>query len=157
MLCDIIYASDTAKFAFPEVSLGTIPGCGGTQALIAAVGRARAYEMVLLGERVDAKEALSRGMVAKVVGSDQLLEQCLKSAKTIAERDLMPVVMAKQALKASEGTGNNSSALESALYHLSFSGEVFKEKTSEFVQRKKEKKERKMREMREQQGVSNGD
>ena len=84
MLCDFILAADTAKFGQPEIKLGTIPGLGGTQRFTRAIGKSRAMELTLTGDMMSAEEACSRGLVARVVPSDQLLDDALKQAGKIA-------------------------------------------------------------------------
>jgi enoyl-CoA hydratase len=98
MMCDIIIAADNAKFGQPEISLGTIPGAGGTQRLTRAVGKAKAMEMVLTGRMMDAEEAERASLVARVVPLASLLDEALKLAETIAEKSLPIVALAKEAV-----------------------------------------------------------
>ncbi|KAF1780337.1 ClpP/crotonase-like domain [Phytophthora cactorum] len=101
MLCDLIIAGDSAKFGQPEITLGTIPGCGGTQRLIRAVGKSKAMEMILTGNMIDAQQAERDGLVARVVPADQLLDEALKTANKIASFSQPVVKMAKEAVNAS--------------------------------------------------------
>ncbi|MDN3721516.1 enoyl-CoA hydratase-related protein [Roseibium salinum] len=81
MLCDFIIAADTAKFGQPEITLGVIPGAGGTQRLTRFVGKSKAMDMVLTGRMMDAEEAERSGLVSRVVPADELLEEALKAAE----------------------------------------------------------------------------
>eukprot|EP00604_Paraphysomonas_vestita_P001963 CAMPEP_0174821726 /NCGR_PEP_ID=MMETSP1107-20130205/9221_1 /TAXON_ID=36770 /ORGANISM="Paraphysomonas vestita, Strain GFlagA" /LENGTH=188 /DNA_ID=CAMNT_0016039057 /DNA_START=314 /DNA_END=880 /DNA_ORIENTATION=+ len=96
MMCDIIIAADNAKFGQPEITLGVIPGCGGTQRLIRAVGKAKAMEMILTGNMIDANQAERDGLVCKVVPKEQLLETALKMGEKIASFSQPAVAMAKE-------------------------------------------------------------
>lgn len=102
MMCDIVLAADTAKFGQPEINLGTIPGAGGTQRLIRAVGKAKAMEMVLTGRMMDAAEAERSGLVARVVPVADLVEEAMKLGETIAEKSQPIVAMAKEMVNAAE-------------------------------------------------------
>ncbi len=95
MMCDIILAADTAKFGQPEINLGVIPGMGGTQRLIRAVGYYTASDLVLTGRIVGAEEANRIGLASRVVPADQLLDEAAKTAELIASKSLPSVYAAK--------------------------------------------------------------
>ncbi|MFT4259895.1 enoyl-CoA hydratase [Microbacterium sp.] len=98
MMCDIILAADTARFGQPEINLGVIPGMGGTQRLIRAVGYYKAAELVLSGRFVGAEEAERAGLVSRVVPASALLDEATTLAETIASKSLPSVYAAKAAL-----------------------------------------------------------
>ncbi|MEJ1154038.1 enoyl-CoA hydratase [Microbacterium marmarense] len=104
MMCDIVLAADTAKFGQPEINLGVIPGMGGTQRLLRAVGYAKAAELVLTGRMMGAEEAERCGLVSRVVAASDLLEEAGKVADTIASKSLPSVYAAKAALDAAMET-----------------------------------------------------
>lgn len=104
MMCDIILASDTAKFGQPEINLGVIPGMGGTQRLIRAIGYYKAAELVLSGRFMGAEEAERVGLVSRVVPGADLLAEATKLADTIAAKSLPSVYAAKAALDAAMET-----------------------------------------------------
>ena len=96
MLCDIRIAASTAMFAFPEVSLGSIPGGGGTQRIVRAIGQSDAMLMLLTGDRIDAQEALRIGLVSRVVAPGDLAETARSIACRIASNAPLAVVAAKK-------------------------------------------------------------
>lgn len=98
LACDFIYASEDAKFGLPEVSLGVIPGFGGTQRLSRLVGQARAKEMIFTGEAIDAQKAKQIGLVLEVFPAADLLNHCKKVAGTIATRGQQAVAQAKHVI-----------------------------------------------------------
>ena len=100
MMCDIIIAADTAKFGQPEINLAVIPGMGGTQRLLRAVGYYKAADMVLTGRMITAEEAERAGLVSRVVAADELLDETEKVAETIASKSLPSLFAAKSALDA---------------------------------------------------------
>lgn len=100
MMCDIILASDTAKFGQPEINLGVIPGMGGSQRLIRAVGYYKAAELILTGRMMDAAEAERAGLVSRVVPAADLLAEAEKMAETIASKSLPSLYAAKATLDA---------------------------------------------------------
>ncbi|SFS13518.1 enoyl-CoA hydratase [Microbacterium sp. cf046] len=100
MMCDIILAADTAKFGQPEINLGVIPGMGGSQRLVRAVGYYKAAELVLTGRMMDAAEAERAGLVSRVVPAADLLDEAGKVADTIASKSLPSVYAAKAAMDA---------------------------------------------------------
>ncbi|MEW1962433.1 enoyl-CoA hydratase [Microbacterium sp. NPDC077644] len=104
MMCDIILAADTAKFGQPEINLGVIPGMGGTQRLIRAVGYYKAAELILSGRMMGAEEAERAGLVSRVVPASDLLDEATALAETIASKSLPSVYAAKAALDAAMET-----------------------------------------------------
>ena len=100
LACDFIYASERAKFGLPEVSLGVIPGFGGTQRLTRLLGRARAKEMIFSGEIIDAQKAKEIGLVLEVLPPGELLPRCKKVAGAIAKRGPLAVKEAKHVIDA---------------------------------------------------------
>lgn len=100
MMCDIIIAADTARFGQPEINLAVIPGMGGTQRLIRAVGYYKAAEMVLTGRLIDADEANRIGLVSQVVPADRLIEEAQRMAQAIADKSRPSLTAAKAALDA---------------------------------------------------------
>jgi enoyl-CoA hydratase len=104
MMCDIILAADTAKFGQPEINLGVIPGMGGSQRLIRAIGSYKAAELVLTGRLIDAEEAERAGLVSRVVAADALLDDAQRTAQAIAAKSLPSVYAAKAALDAAMET-----------------------------------------------------
>jgi enoyl-CoA hydratase len=101
MMCDIILASDTARFGLPEVKLGVIPGWGGTQRLVRAVGKAKAMELILTGRMIDAAEAERIGLVSRVIPRAQLMDEALAMARLIAGYGRLSVLAAKDAVNRS--------------------------------------------------------
>lgn len=100
MMCDIILAADTARFGQPEINLGVIPGSGGTQRLVRAVGKAKAMEMVLTGRMLTADEAERANLVARVVPAADLQAEAIQLAERIGALSPVAVAMAKEAMNA---------------------------------------------------------
>ncbi|PZW37717.1 enoyl-CoA hydratase [Humitalea rosea] len=98
MMCDMIIAADTAKFGQPEITLGIIPGAGGTQRLTRAVGKAKAMDLILTGRMMDATEAERAGLVARIVPAADLVAEAIKIAEKIASLSAPSVAMAKEAV-----------------------------------------------------------
>jgi len=98
MLCDLIVASETARFGQPEINLGVLPGAGGTQRLTRAVGKAVAMDMILTGRMLSAREALDFGLVARVVAKEAWLDEAKRVAHEIAAKGPVSVRLAKEAV-----------------------------------------------------------
>src|SRR5437879_6708361 len=98
MMCDIIFAAETAKFGQPEIKLGIIPGAGGTQRLPRAVGKAKAMDLALTGRMIDATEAERAGLVSRVVPLDKLMEETLGAALQICDYSQLAVLAAKESV-----------------------------------------------------------
>lgn len=96
MMCDFIIAADTAKFGQPEITLGIIPGAGGTQRLTRFVGKSKAMDMVLTGRMMEAEEAERCGLVSRVVSADELLDEALAAAAQIAGYERASVMAARE-------------------------------------------------------------
>ena len=138
MMCDFIIASETAKFGQPEITLGVIPGMGGSQRLTRAVGKAKAMDLVLTGRMMDAAEAERAGLVARVVPADKLLDEALAAAAKIASLSRPSVLMAKEAVnRAQETTLEEGLRFERRLFHSLFATEDQKEGMAAFVEKRK--------------------
>ena len=138
MMCDMIIAADTAKFGQPEITLGTIPGSGGTQRLTRFVGKSKAMDLCLTGRMMDAEEAERAGLVARVVAADALQEEAMKAAEKIAGFSRPAVLMAKEAVnRAYETTLAEGVRFERRLFHASFGTEDQKEGMAAFVEKRK--------------------
>ena len=140
LACDLIVSSPTAIFGQPEITLGIIPGGGGTQRLARVVGKQRAMEYVLTGRRFDAAEALAMGLVNKVAGEGEWLEEAMALAHTIAERPPIATRLAKQAVLASEETAL-SAGLENErrLYELAMATDDRVEGMKAFLEKREPK------------------
>ena len=138
MMCDMIFAADTAKFGQPEIRLGTMPGAGGTQRLPRAVGKAKAMDMCLSARMMDAAEAEKSGLVARIYSADQLLEETLKAATTIAGFSLPVIMMIKESVnRAWESSLNEGLLFERRVFHSAFALEDQKEGMAAFVEKRK--------------------
>lgn len=137
MTCDMIIASETAKFGQPEIKIGVMPGAGGTQRLTKAVGKARAMEMVLTGKFISAEEAEKYGLVNKVVPEEFYLQEAFNFAKDIAKMSPIAVQLAKEAVNRSF-----DSHLEAGLhferknFYLLFASEDQKEGMNAFIEKR---------------------
>lgn len=137
MMCDVIIAADTAKFGQPEITLGIIPGAGGTQRLTRAVGKAKAMDMILTGRQMDAAEAERVGLVSRVVAADGLVEEALKAAERIADMSLPSILMAKEAVnRAFESSLAEGILFERRMFHATFALEDQKEGMAAFVDKR---------------------
>ena len=137
MLCDLIFAGETARFALPETGLGIIPGMGGTQRLPRLVGPALAMDLILTGRQLSATEALAAGLVARVLPSDQLLSQTLDAAKAMAARPALAMRAAKEAVHRGAEVGlSEGIALERRLFHSLFATEDQKEGMAAFAEKR---------------------
>jgi enoyl-CoA hydratase len=137
MMCDFILAADTAKFGQPEITIGTIPGAGGTQRLTRFVGKSKAMEMVLTGRTIDAAEAERCGLVSRIVPAADLLEEALKVAARIASLSRPVVMMAKESVnRAYETTLEEGIRFERRLFHSTFATEDQKEGMAAFTEKR---------------------
>lgn len=137
MICDFILASDTAKFGQPEISLGIIPGIGGSQRLTRAVGKAKAMEMCLTGRFMDAAEAERAGLVSRVVPAKDLLADAHETALRIADKSPIAVRAAKEAVnRAFETTLAEGLLFEQRLFGALFATEDQKEGMSAFAEKR---------------------
>jgi enoyl-CoA hydratase len=137
MALDLIVASESARFGQPEIKLGVIPGAGGTQRLTRAIGKSRAMEMILTGEPMDAAEAHARGLVARVVPDELLVEDSLALAAQIAARSPVALRLAKEAVNAAYEMGlTEALEHERRLFYLLFASEDQKEGMAAFMEKR---------------------
>jgi enoyl-CoA hydratase len=138
MCCDIIVASEGTKLGQPEINIGIIPGGGGTQRLVRAVGKYKASEMILTGEMITASDAHTHGLVNRVVPSGKYLEEAMKLASDIASKAPLAVRAAKQAMAAAqEGSLSSGLEVERRLFYELFGTEDKKEGMSAFLGKRK--------------------
>ncbi|MDH5286664.1 MAG: enoyl-CoA hydratase [Betaproteobacteria bacterium] len=138
MMCDMIVAADTAKFGQPEVTIGTMPGMGGTQRLPRAIGKAKAMDMCLTGRMMDAAEAERAGLVARVVAADRLMDETLAIAAKIASFPLPVVLKIKESInRAYESSLAEGLLFERREFHATFALEDRKEGMKAFVEKRK--------------------
>ena len=138
MMCDMIYAADTAKFGQPEIKLGILPGAGGTQRLPRAVSKAKAMDMCLTARFIDAAEAERAGLVARVIAADKLLEETMAAAATIAGFSLPIVMMIKESVNRAFESGLHEGLLfERRTFHSAFALTDQKEGMAAFVEKRK--------------------
>ncbi len=138
LACDFIYAADEAKLGFPEVTLGIHPGFGGTQRIGKFVGKGMAKELVLTGKMITGKEAERIGLVNKAFPKDQLLEETLKTAETIAKNAPIAVKLAKKLVNASYSSPpDRVSKLEVKSFGICFETRDQKEGMKAFLEKKK--------------------
>ncbi|TKJ86790.1 enoyl-CoA hydratase [Pseudomonas koreensis] len=134
LMCDFILAGDNAKFGQPEINLGVLPGMGGTQRLTRAVGKAKAMEMCLSGRLIDAVEAERCGIVARIVPSDELLDEALKVAAVIASKSLPIAMMIKESVnRAFEVNLTEGVRFERRVFHAAFATQDQKEGMAAFI------------------------
>jgi enoyl-CoA hydratase len=137
MMCDFIIAADTAKFGQPEITIGIIPGAGGSQRLTRAVGKAKAMDLVLTGRMMDATEAERCGLVARIVPAAELLAEAVKAAEKIAQMPRQTVMMAKECVNlAFETTLAEGIRFERRLFHSTFATEDQKEGMAAFIEKR---------------------
>ena len=138
MMCDIIICSDTAKFGQPEITLGTIPGIGGTQRLTRAIGKSKAMDLCLTGRMMDAAEAERSGVVSRVVPADKLMDEALAAAEKIASMSRPAAEMAKSAInRAFETPLSEGLNVERDLFHATFALEDRSEGMAAFIEKRK--------------------
>jgi enoyl-CoA hydratase len=138
MALDILIAADTAKFGQPEITLGIMPGLGGSQRTPLAMGKAKAMDLCLTGRLMDAAEAEACGVAARVVPAEMLMDEALKVARRIAAQSLPAVIMVKEAIaKAYEMPLSQGLAFERRAFHALFATADQKEGMAAFGEKRK--------------------
>ena len=137
MMCDIIVCADNARFGQPEIKLGVLPGIGGTQRLVRAVGKAKAMDMCLTGRTMDAEEAERAGLVSRVYPVDTMLVQAIDLAAQIAAMSRPSVYMVKESIdRAYETTLSEGLRFERRLFHSAFATRDQKEGMRAFLEKR---------------------
>jgi len=138
MMCDFIICADTAKFGQPEINLGVMPGIGGTQRLVRAVGKSKAMDLCLTGRMMDAEEAERSGLVSRVVAADALMETALEAAEKIASQSRFAAMMTKETINvAFETTLSQGLQYERRLFQSMFTTQDQKEGMAAFTEKRK--------------------
>jgi enoyl-CoA hydratase len=137
MMCDFIIAAENAKFGQPEITLGVIPGMGGSQRLTGLIGKSKAMDMILTGRMMDAVEAERSGLASRVVPLDKLQDEAMAAATKIAGMGLMATMMAKEAVNASLETPlEHGLKYERRLFHSLFATQDQKEGMAAFAEKR---------------------
>jgi enoyl-CoA hydratase len=137
MQCDMIIAADNAKFGQPEIKLGVIPGVGGTQRLVRAIGKSKAMDLCLTGRMMDAVEAERSGLVARIVPAAGLMDETMKAADTIASMSMPSVMSCKEAInRAFEVSLAEGIRFERRVFHPLFATADQKEGMAAFVEKR---------------------
>ena len=137
LACDLVFASEKAKFGQPEVNLGIIPGFGGTQRLSRVVGRQRARLMIFTGDHVDGARACELGLALEVLAPDKLLEHCRAVARKIASKGPVAIAQAKRAINGgADGDLRAGNELEQQAFALLFGTEDQKEGMKAFIEKR---------------------
>ncbi|KEY71725.1 hypothetical protein S7711_02952 [Stachybotrys chartarum IBT 7711] len=136
LMCDIIYASDIARFGLPEVSIGLIPGAGGTQRLTNAVGKFKAMQVILLGEQIGSKEAQAAGLVVKTFEPGTVLVNAVEAASRLASVSPTALSLAKEAICRADNTGRDDE-FERSLYYHAFGTADKREGVGAFLEKRK--------------------
>ena len=138
LLCDMIVASESAEFGQPEITLGIIPGAGGTQRLARVIGKQRAMEMVLTGRRITAEEAFAMGLVNQVAKKRDWFNAAVELAQVVARRPPVAVRLGKQAVQAADETALAAGlAYERRLYELAMATEDRLEGMTAFIEKRR--------------------
>ncbi|MCW2274145.1 enoyl-CoA hydratase [Rhodoblastus acidophilus] len=137
MMCDFILAAENAKFGQPEIKLGILPGAGGTQRLARFVGKAKAMELCLTGRMMDAQEAERCGLVSRIVPSEHLLEEALRTAKLITTMSLPIAMQIKDCINSAyETTLTEGVKFERRNFHAAFATDDQKEGMAAFIEKR---------------------
>lgn len=137
LACDLLFTTDSAQFGFPEVNLGVMPGAGGTQQLTKIMGKRKALEWLLTGEKMSAQEALHFGIVNRLIAPELLLEETMKFAKTVAKQPPLAVRLIKEAVdKAVDYPLDEGMKFERKNFYLLFSSEDQKEGMNAFMEKR---------------------
>ncbi|WP_354697502.1 putative enoyl-CoA hydratase echA8 [Paraconexibacter sp. AEG42_29] len=138
MMCDVLIAADTATFGQPEITLGVMPGMGGSQRLTRAVGKAKAMDLILTGRNLKAEEAERAGLISRIVPADDLVDEALKVAAKIAGMSTPIAMMAKETVnRAFEVTLAEGTRFERRVFHAMFATADQKEGMDAFVGKRK--------------------
>ena len=137
MMCDMVFASESAKFGQPEIKLGVIPAIGGSQRLTTLIGKAKAMDMILTGRMIEANEALQSGLVSRVYPTEDLLNETIKTAETIAGYSKPATMIAKEVVdKALELSLREGIVYERRAFHALFATHDQKEGMRAFIEKR---------------------